>query len=175
MSVEPRDDLMELLSEIESSTDLEACAIVTKEGLRIAHATGTNTDADIFSALTAVILSMGYKAINELGHGDFKVVIIRGTEGYTIVTSIDNSGKGLMREFLKRSNFLFLLGHTNMCFIDEERLRHSSIIELFPAIGSRREPYLGIEYQGVRILYYSPGISWNTVAPAIGPPNMEAI
>ncbi|MCK5587250.1 MAG: roadblock/LC7 domain-containing protein [Candidatus Lokiarchaeota archaeon] len=87
---EPRVDLMQILNEIESSTDLEACAIVTKEGLRIAHATGTNTDADIFSALTAVILSMGYKAINELGHGDFKEVIIRGTEGYTIVTSIDD-------------------------------------------------------------------------------------
>jgi hypothetical protein len=88
--VEPRDDLMNLLGEIESSTDLEACAIVTKEGLRIAHAAGSDTDADIFSALTAVILSMGYKAITELGHGDLKEVIIRGTEGYTIVTSIDN-------------------------------------------------------------------------------------
>ena len=45
-------ELQELLQRIENSTGLEALAVVTREGIRLACAVSGGVDSDIFSAAT---------------------------------------------------------------------------------------------------------------------------
>ncbi len=79
------DDLMRLLETIESSTDLEATAIVSKTGLRIASSETANVVADIYSASPATLISLGQKISQGLNQGELQEIVIRGTKGYTII------------------------------------------------------------------------------------------
>jgi len=79
------DDLMRLLETLESSTDLEATAIVSKTGLRIASSETADVVADIYSASPATLISLGQKISQGLDQGELKEIIIRGTTGYTII------------------------------------------------------------------------------------------
>lgn len=79
------DDLMRALEMLESSTDLEGTAIVSKTGLRIASSETANVAADIYSASPATLISLGEKISEGLGQGELKEIIIRGTKGYTVI------------------------------------------------------------------------------------------
>lgn len=83
---EKREELMKLLKELERKTDLEATAVVTKEGIRLACSVSAEMDADIFSAAAAAMVNLGSMTIRRLRQGELKEVIIKGDEGYTIVT-----------------------------------------------------------------------------------------
>lgn len=77
-----------MLNELERKTSLEAIALVSKSGLRIACATSTVVDADLFSASAAALINIGEKTTRELGHGNLNDVILRGEDGFTIVTEV---------------------------------------------------------------------------------------
>ena len=79
------DDLMRLLEALESSTDLEATAIVSKTGLRIASSETADVVADIYSASPATLISLGQKISQGLDQGELQEIVIRGTTGYTII------------------------------------------------------------------------------------------
>jgi hypothetical protein len=79
------DDLMRALETLESSTDLEGTAIVSKTGLRIASSETANVIADIYSASPATLISLGQKISQGLDQGELKEIVIRGTKGYTII------------------------------------------------------------------------------------------
>jgi len=79
------DDLMRALEMLESSTDLEGTAIVSKTGLRIASSETADVTADIYSASPATLISLGEKISENLEQGDLKEIVIRGTKGYTII------------------------------------------------------------------------------------------
>lgn len=83
---EKREEIMRLLKELERKTDLEATAVVTKEGIRLACSVSAEMDADIFSAAAAAMVNLGSMTIRRLRQGELKEVIIKGDEGYTIVT-----------------------------------------------------------------------------------------
>ncbi|MHA1805609.1 MAG: roadblock/LC7 domain-containing protein [Promethearchaeota archaeon] len=78
-------DLMRSLEILESSTDLEGTAIVSKTGLRIASSETADVVADIYSASPATLISLGEKISQGLDQGDLKEIVIRGTEGYTLI------------------------------------------------------------------------------------------
>jgi predicted regulator of Ras-like GTPase activity (Roadblock/LC7/MglB family) len=78
-------ELMRFLENLESSTDLEGTAIVSKTGLRIASSETADIVADIYSASPATLISLGEKISNGLGQGDLKEIVIRGIKGYTII------------------------------------------------------------------------------------------
>lgn len=78
-------ELMRKLEWLESSTDLEGTAIVSKTGLRIASSETTDVAADIYSASPATLLSLGEKISRGLEQGELKEIIIRGQEGYTLI------------------------------------------------------------------------------------------
>ncbi len=78
-------ELMRFLENLESSTDLEGTAIVSKTGLRIASSETADIVADIYSASPATLISLGEKISNGLGQGDLKEIVIRGVKGYTII------------------------------------------------------------------------------------------
>lgn len=80
-------ELHRLLEILESSTDLEGTALVTKTGLRIASSTQASTDVDQHSASPATIVSLADKVSQGLEYGNAKQVVVTGEQGYTIVTT----------------------------------------------------------------------------------------
>nr|MDO8045726.1 roadblock/LC7 domain-containing protein [Candidatus Baldrarchaeota archaeon] len=80
--------ISKMLNELERKTSLEAIALVSKSGLRVACATNTVVDADLFSASAAALINIGAKTAHELGHGNLNDVILRGENGFTIVTEV---------------------------------------------------------------------------------------
>ncbi len=78
-------DLMRNLEWLESSTDLEGTAIVSKTGLRVASSETADLTADIYSASPATLISLGEKISTGLEQGDLQEIVIRGTHGYTII------------------------------------------------------------------------------------------
>ncbi|MFX0056778.1 MAG: roadblock/LC7 domain-containing protein [Candidatus Hodarchaeota archaeon] len=86
-------ELMRNLEQLESSTDLEGTAIVSKQGLRIASSETADVVADIYSASPATLISLGEKISTGLGQGELREIVIRGVKGYTIILvgSSDNN------------------------------------------------------------------------------------
>ena len=86
-------ELMRNLEQLESSTDLEGSAIISKTGLRIASSETADIVADIYSASPATLISLGEKISEGLEQGELKEIVIRGTIGYTIILigSADNN------------------------------------------------------------------------------------
>ena len=80
--------ISKMLNELERKTSLEAIALVSKSGLRIVCATNTVVDADLFSASAAALINIGEKTTRELGHGNLNDVILRGEDGFTVVTEV---------------------------------------------------------------------------------------
>ncbi len=93
LSEQKKEELSELLRKLESRTELEACAVVSKEGLRIACAVGADLDADVYSAASAALVNLGETTLRQLRHGNLIEIIVRGDDGYTILTS---AGPGFM-------------------------------------------------------------------------------
>ncbi len=85
ISQEILDELMRAVEQIESSTDLEATAIVSKTGLRIASSETADVDWDIMSASPATLISLGEKISQGLHQGELRDVVIKGAKGYTII------------------------------------------------------------------------------------------
>lgn len=79
------DSLMRQLEQLESSTDLEGTAIVSKTGLRVASGETSDTVADIYSASPATLISLGQKISSNLEQGKLKEIVIQGSKGYTII------------------------------------------------------------------------------------------
>ncbi|MBY8990521.1 MAG: roadblock/LC7 domain-containing protein [Candidatus Lokiarchaeota archaeon] len=79
------DELMRALEQLESSTDLEGTAIVSKTGLRIASSETSEFGLDIYSASPATLISLGEKISQGLQQGELKDVVITGATGYTII------------------------------------------------------------------------------------------
>jgi predicted regulator of Ras-like GTPase activity (Roadblock/LC7/MglB family) len=78
-------DVMKKLEQLESSTDLEGTAIVSKTGLRIASSETADVVADIYSASPATLISLGEKISSGLGQGELREIVIKGVKGYTII------------------------------------------------------------------------------------------
>ena len=78
-------EIMRNLEQLESSTDLEGSAIVSKTGLRIASSETADIVADIYSASPATLISLGEKISTGLGQGELREIVIRGIKGYTII------------------------------------------------------------------------------------------
>ncbi len=79
------DELMRSLELLESSTDLEGTAIVSKTGLRIASSETADVTWDIYSASPATLISLGEKISQGLEQGELKDIVISGNRGYTII------------------------------------------------------------------------------------------
>lgn len=71
-----------------SSTDIEASAIVSVDGLIMASALPVNVEEDRVSAMSAAMLSLGERIAGELGRGLLSQVYIRGNHGYVLLMSV---------------------------------------------------------------------------------------
>jgi uncharacterized protein len=86
LSEQVKQELTDLLRKLEARTELEACAVVSKEGMRIACAVSAELDADVYSAASAALVNLGETTLKQLRHGNLVEIIVRGDDGYTILT-----------------------------------------------------------------------------------------
>ena len=96
-------EIMQNLEKLESSTDLEGSAIVSKTGLRIASSETADIVADIYSASPATLISLGEKISSGLGQGELKEIVIRGVKGYTIILVGDADNNFMLFTNCKKS------------------------------------------------------------------------
>lgn len=68
--------------------DIEASAVVSADGLIMASALPAGVEEDRVSAMSAAMLSLGERIVDELGQGKLQQVQIRGGDGYVILSSI---------------------------------------------------------------------------------------
>jgi len=82
-------NLSEFLGNITEHTDLEALALVTREGLRLAFSCvpGYNINPDLFSSMSAVVMKSGEDAIQSLEYANLLEVILRGTNAFIILSN----------------------------------------------------------------------------------------
>ncbi|MFX0082394.1 MAG: roadblock/LC7 domain-containing protein [Candidatus Hodarchaeota archaeon] len=89
LTPEEAHSLSTFLSSITEYSDLEALALITREGLRLAFSAipGYAIDPDLFSSLSAVVVQSGDDAINSLGYNNMMEVILRGDNGFIILSA----------------------------------------------------------------------------------------
>lgn len=85
-----RNELMvDRLRELQTATtDIEASAIVSVDGLIMASALPSDAEEDRVSAMSAAMLSLGERIAGELGRGTLDQVYVRGDSGYVILMAI---------------------------------------------------------------------------------------
>ncbi|MHA1917373.1 MAG: roadblock/LC7 domain-containing protein [Candidatus Ranarchaeia archaeon] len=108
---ELRETLQAILEEVESKSQLEALAVVTWSGIRIASSSSTTVDADEYSAASAAIVSLGDMSVKKMNEGRLMQVVVRGDKGYTILTRAgpDTLVVGVGREQYRFGYYLDLL------------------------------------------------------------------
>ena len=81
--------LSEFLGSITEYSELDSLALITREGLRLAFSAvpGYNVDPDLFASLSAVVMQSGSDAIDTLGFKNMLEVILRGDNGFIILSS----------------------------------------------------------------------------------------
>jgi hypothetical protein len=81
--------MVERMRELQASTtDIEASAVVSVDGLIIASALPAGVEEDRVSAMSAAMLSLGERIAGELGRGSLNQVYIRGDQGYVLLMSV---------------------------------------------------------------------------------------
>jgi len=72
---------------LEASSDIEAAALVSLDGLAMASALPDNMMEDRVAAMSAAILGLGERASAELGQGSLNQVFVEGDDGYVFLMS----------------------------------------------------------------------------------------
>jgi len=81
--------MMDRLRDLQaSSTDVEASAVISADGLTMASALPSDMEEDRVAAMSAAMLSLGERIASELGRGTLDQVYIKGQSGYVILMSI---------------------------------------------------------------------------------------
>ncbi|MGQ4875150.1 MAG: roadblock/LC7 domain-containing protein [Promethearchaeota archaeon] len=80
--------LSRFLANITEHTELEALALVTRDGLRLAFSCvpGYEVNPDLFSSMSAIILQSGEDAVNNLGYHNLLEVVLRGEDAFIILS-----------------------------------------------------------------------------------------
>lgn len=68
-----------------SSTDIEASALMSTDGLMIAAVLGEGVDADRFGAMCASLLVLADRAAQEISRGQLKQVLVEGERGLMLL------------------------------------------------------------------------------------------
>ena len=96
--------MVDRLRDLQTSTsDIEASAVVSVDGLTMASAMPANIEEDRVSAMSAAMLSLGERIAGELGRGSLDQVYVRGGKGYVILMSVGSDAvlTALVRENAK--------------------------------------------------------------------------
>lgn len=81
------DLLTSVLTELNgTSADIEASGIISTDGLMIASVLPAGMDEDRVGAMSAAMLSLGDRTAQELNRGSLEQVLIKGRQGYVLMT-----------------------------------------------------------------------------------------
>ncbi|MFX1276423.1 MAG: roadblock/LC7 domain-containing protein [Promethearchaeota archaeon] len=81
--------LSNFLGNITEHTELEALALITREGLKLAFSSipTYEVNADLFSSMSAVVLQSASEAVSSLGYHQMLEVVLRGSDAFIILSS----------------------------------------------------------------------------------------
>ena len=81
--------LSKFLGNITEHTELEALALVTREGLRLAFSCIPDYDInpDLFSSMSAVVMQSGTDSISALGYTNMLEIVLRGENAFIILSA----------------------------------------------------------------------------------------
>lgn len=89
MSKSRTEQLVERLRDLQASSgDVEAAAIVSVDGLSMASSLPADIEEDRVSAMSAAMLSLGERISSELGRGELEQVMVKGENGYVLLTAV---------------------------------------------------------------------------------------
>jgi predicted regulator of Ras-like GTPase activity (Roadblock/LC7/MglB family) len=96
------DEINRVLRKLQSdSFGVEACALISEDGLMIASVLSADMEETRVAGMTATLLSLGGRAAMELGRSHLQEVIIRGESGYAVLVS---AGRGALLLALTNEN-----------------------------------------------------------------------
>jgi hypothetical protein len=83
-----RDDMLKtILSDLNgSSADIEASAVISTDGLMMASLLPAGLEEERIGAMGAAILGLGARTAQELARGQLEQVLIKGKNGYVLLT-----------------------------------------------------------------------------------------
>lgn len=88
------DSLNHILRSLQTGTpDIEACALISDDGLVIASALPQHVDEMRVAGMSATLLSLGARASTELDRGRLQQVLVKGDNGYAVMV---NAGRGTL-------------------------------------------------------------------------------
>lgn len=81
-------ELVELLMGLTNYADLDAIAVVSKQGVKLAYFATEDSDADpdLMAAVSAALLVQGEMAADKLDLSELYEVIVRGKEGFVVLS-----------------------------------------------------------------------------------------
>lgn len=74
-----------LLDLNEKSANIEASALVSKDGLVMAAALPGNMNEDSIGAISAALYSVGARSVQELAVGTIEQIMVQGSQGYVLM------------------------------------------------------------------------------------------
>lgn len=81
------DMLTSVLTELNgTSADIEASGVISTDGLMMASVLPQGMDEDRVGAMSAAMLSLGDRTAQELARGALEQVLIKGDNGYVLMT-----------------------------------------------------------------------------------------
>lgn len=89
LTPEEAQNLAIFLGNITQHTDLEALALVTREGLRLAFSAvpGYDINPDQLSSMAAVILQSSNEAVQKMGYDYLSECVIRGQNSFMVIAA----------------------------------------------------------------------------------------
>lgn len=88
LSPEIKRQLVRILKQISQGCELEALAVINSEGLKVAFFAEKGTDPDLLAAVSSAITSTGRMVTSQLEHGKLEQMLVRGKEGFTILSDV---------------------------------------------------------------------------------------
>ncbi len=80
------ENLNKALAKLQSSSgDVEACAVVSEDGLIIASSLHQGVEEARVAAMSAAMLSMGQRTAAELKRGKLQQIFVRGEDGFAVI------------------------------------------------------------------------------------------
>jgi len=87
------EDLNKALADLQSSSsDVEACAVVSEDGLIMASALPQGVEEARVAAMSAVMLSMGVRTAIELNRGNLEQIFVKGDDGFVVILQAGANG-----------------------------------------------------------------------------------
>jgi predicted regulator of Ras-like GTPase activity (Roadblock/LC7/MglB family) len=112
------DMLTSILVELNgTSADIEASGVISTDGLMMASVLPAGLDEDRVGAMSAAMLSLGDRTAQELNRGTLEQVLIKGDNGYVLMTYAGN--EAVLTVMAKANAKLGLI------FLDVKRAAHS--------------------------------------------------